>query len=212
MMNLEKLALAVSAVFAFSLSSSVLAQQMPEAQQPQAGQVQTMPVQPMTVQPMPSQPMQAQQPQTQAAPAQGMPAPQQGAADQYGPAAIVIQKLVATSAQGDFPCTQEELDRATEFLMKKAKAEGLNVTRDEILVGMGFIAGSLATFMDIQKQAASMQPQAQSPLPPEVMPAPNEAMPQAGAGNMNQQPQVLIPVQPMGQVAPSAPVAPQPAQ
>lgn len=212
MMNLEKLALAVSAVFAFSLSSSVLAQQMPEAQQPQAGQAQTMPVQPML-----SQPMQAQQPQTQAAPAQGMPAPQQGAADQYGPAAIVIQKLVATSAQGDFPCTQEELDRATEFLMKKAKAEGLNVTRDEILVGMGFIAGSLATFMDIQKQAASMQPQAQSPLPPEVMPAPNEAMPQAGAVNMNQQPQVLIPVQPMGQqpmgqVAPSAPVAAQPAQ
>lgn len=212
MMNLKKLVLAVSAVFAFSLSSSVLAQQVPEAQQPQAAPTQTMPVQPM-----PSQPMQDQQPQTPAAPAQGMTAPQQGAADQYGPAAIVIQKLVATSAQGDFPCTQEELDRATEFLMKKAKTEGLSVTRDEILVGMGFIAGSLATFMDIQKQAASMQPQAQSPLPPEVMPAPNEAMPQAGAGNMNQQPQVLIPVQPMGQqpmgqVAPSAPVAPMPAQ
>ena len=62
------------------------------------------------------------------------PAPQ--SANQFGPAAVVINKLVAMQNSGKFPVTQEELDRATEFLMNKAKAEGVEVTRDEALVGI----------------------------------------------------------------------------
>ena len=56
------------------------------------------------------------------------PAPQ--SANQFGPAAVVINKLVAMQNSGKFPVTQEELDRATEFLMNKAMAEGVEVTRD----------------------------------------------------------------------------------
>lgn len=158
-------------------------------------------------------------PQPQAAsvaPAQQVPQ----STNQFGPAAVVINKLVTMQDSGKFPVTQEELDRATEFLMNKAKAEGLTVTRDESLVGMGFIAGSLATFMDIQRQAAEMVSQAPTPLPPEVMPTPNveqQSNPSAPQATPQGIPQgtVLIPVQPAPvqpqQVAPvqNAPVAQQ---
>ena len=138
------------------------------------------------------------------APQAEAPAPQSANqfenANQFGPAAVVINKLVTMQNSGKFPVTQEELDKATEFLMNKAKAEGVDVTRDEALVGMGYIAGSLATFMDIQKQAAEMVPQAVTPLPPEVMPAPSVEPQQ--------------PAQPAPQVQPSdqAPQEQQPAQ
>lgn len=153
-------------------------------------------------------------------------------ANQFGPAAVVINKLVTMQNSGKFPVTQEELDKATEFLMNKAKAEGVEVTRDEALVGMGYIAGSLATFMDIQKQAAEMVPQAVTPLPPEVMPAtsvepqpaqpapqvqPSEQAPQVQQPSQMQiapqpvpQEEILVPVQPgqFQQGAPSAQNAP----
>lgn len=133
-------------------------------------------------------------------------------ANQFGPAAVVINKLVSMQNSGKFPVTQEELDRATEFLMNKAKAEGVEVTRDEALVGMGYIAGSLATFMDIQRQAAEMVPQPVTPLPPEVMPAPSvEQQPAQPAPQEQSAPQVPQ-VQPAPQVqqAPQAQLVPQP--
>ncbi len=171
------------------------------------------------------------------APQAEAPAPQSANqfenANQFGPAAVVINKLVTMQNSGKFPVTQEELDKATEFLMNKAKAEGVDVTRDEALVGMGYIAGSLATFMDIQKQAAEMVPQAVTPLPPEVMPAPSvepqqpaqpvpqvqpsEQTPQVQQPSQMQiapqpvpQEEILVPVQPgqFQQGAPSAQNAP----
>lgn len=138
------------------------------------------------------------------APQAEAPAPQSANqfenANQFGPAAVVINKLVTMQNSGKFPVTQEELDKATEFLMNKAKAEGVDVTRDEALVGMGYIAGSLATFMDIQKQAAEMVPQAVTPLPPEVMPAPSvepqqPAQPAPQVQSSEQTPQVQQPSQ-----------------
>ena len=138
------------------------------------------------------------------------PAPQ--SANQFGPAAVVINKLVAMQTAASFLVTQEELDRATEFLMNKAKAEGVEVTRDEALVGMGYIAGSLATFMDIQKQAAEMVPQPVTPLPPEVMPAPSvEQQPAQPAPQEQLAPQVPQAQQaPQVQQSPQAQLAPQP--
>ena len=118
---------------------------------------------------------------------------------------------------GKFPVTQEELDKATEFLMNKAKAEGVEVTRDEALVGMGYIAGSLATFMDIQKQA-EMVPQAVTPLPPEVMPAPSvepqtaqpapQVQPSEQAPQVQQPSQMQIAPQPLPQEEILVPVQP----
>ncbi len=137
-----------------------------------------------------------------------VPVPQQP--EQFGPAAVVINKLVTMQNSGKFPVTQEELDRATEFLMNKAKKEGVEVTRDEALVGMGYIAGSLATFMDIQKQAAEMVPQPMTPLPPEVMPAPVPDQQAQNAPQAAPQAEILVPVQPgqFQQPAPSAQNAP----
>ncbi|WP_308513219.1 hypothetical protein [uncultured Turicimonas sp.] len=139
-------------------------------------------------------------------------------ANQFGPAAVVINKLVTMQNSGKFLVTQEELDKATEFLMNKAKAEGVEVTRDEALVGMGYIAGSLATFMDIQKQAAEMVPQAVTPLPPEVMPAPSvepqtaqpapQVQPSEQAPQVQQPSQMQIAPQPLPQEEILVPVQP----
>ena len=145
-------------------------------------------------------------------------APAAQSANQFGPAAVVINKLVTMQNSGKFPVTQEELDKATEFLMNKAKAEGVEVTRDEALVGMGYIAGSLATFMDIQKQAAEMVPQAVTPLPPEVMPAPSvepqtaqpapQVQPSEQAPQVQQPSQMQIAPQPLPQEEILVPVQP----
>lgn len=156
------------------------------------------------------------------APQAEAPAPQSANqfenANQFGPAAVVINKLVTMQNSGKFPVTQEELDKATEFLMNKAKAEGVDVTRDEALVGMGYIAGSLATFMDIQKQAAEMVPQAVTPLPPEVMPAPSvepqtaqpapQVQPSEQAPQVQQPSQMQIAPQPLPQEEILVPVQP----
>ncbi len=103
-------------------------------------------------------------------------------AQDLGPAAIVINKLVSMASDTTFPVTQEELDRATEFVINKAKADGRDLTRDQALVGIGFIAGSLASYLDLQGQL-NTQPEAGQPAPgglPAPQPAPEaQAAPQA---------------------------------
>lgn len=70
-----------------------------------------------------------------------------------GPAAVVIQKL-ALGGMTDRPVavTQQELDQAVEFLIKQASAKGQSLTKEQALVSLGLIAGSLSSFLDITQK------------------------------------------------------------
>lgn len=73
---------------------------------------------------------------------------------QFGPASIVIRKLASMGDMevGEVPVTQDELEDAAEFLMERAAQNGQPITRDQALVGLGYIAGSLSAFLDIAKR------------------------------------------------------------
>ena len=70
-------------------------------------------------------------------------APQPEQQTPTNPAGEVIGKLATMGHMqfGDFPVTQTELDRASEFVQARAAQTGKTITRDQSLVALGYIAG-----------------------------------------------------------------------
>ena len=79
-------------------------------------------------------------------------APQPDQQAPTNPAGEVIGKLATMGHMqfGDFPVTQTELDRASEFVQARAAQTGKTITRDQSLVALGYIAGQLGVFMQLQ--------------------------------------------------------------
>lgn len=126
---------------------------------------------------------------------QTAPQPEQQAPT--NPAGEVIGKLASMGHMqfGDFPVTQTELDRASEFVQARAAQSGKTITRDQSLVALGYIAGQLGVFMQLQGNAQQQTPDDDLGPTPQAVPAP-QAAPQA-----SQQPAP----QPAPQAAPAAP-------
>lgn len=126
---------------------------------------------------------------------QTAPQPEQQAPT--NPAGAVIGKLASMGHMqfGDFPVTQTELDRASEFVQARAAQSGKTITRDQSLVALGYIAGQLGVFMQLQGNAQQQTPDDDLGPTPQAVPAP-QAAPQA-----SQQPAP----QPAPQAAPAAP-------
>lgn len=129
------------------------------------------------------------------------PAPQPEQQAPTNPAGEVIGKLASMGHMqfGDFPVTQTELDRASEFVQARAAQSGKTITRDQSLVALGYIAGQLGVFMQLQGNAQQQAPDDDLGPTPQAVPAP-QAAPQT-----SQQPA------PQGapQAAPAAPAVPQ---
>ena len=86
-------------------------------------------------------------------------APQPDQQAPTNPAGEVIGKLATMGHMqfGDFPVTQTELDRASEFVQARAAQTGKTITRDQSLVALGYIAGQLGVFMQLQGNGNAQQ-------------------------------------------------------
>ncbi|WP_337621899.1 serine/threonine protein kinase [Parasutterella sp.] len=124
-------------------------------------------------------------------------APQPDQQAPTNPAGEVIGKLATMGHMqfGDFPVTQTELDRASEFVQARAAQTGKTITRDQSLVALGYIAGQLGVFMQLQGNGNAQQQAPDDDLgpTPQAVPAP-QAAPQPAP-------------QPAPQAAPAAPQA-----
>lgn len=124
-------------------------------------------------------------------------APQPDQQAPTNPAGEVIGKLATMGHMqfGDFPVTQTELDRASEFVQARAAQTGKTITRDQSLVALGYIAGQLGVFMQLQGNGNAQQQAPDDDLgpTPQAVPAPQTA-PQPAP-------------QPAPQAAPAAPQA-----
>ncbi len=124
-------------------------------------------------------------------------APQPDQQAPTNPAGEVIGKLATMGHMqfGDFPVTQTELDRASEFVQARAAQTGKTITRDQSLVALGYIAGQLGVFMQLQGNGNTQQQAPDDDLgpTPQAVPAP-QAAPQPAP-------------QPAPQAAPAAPQA-----
>ena len=109
-------------------------------------------------------------------------APQPEQQTPTNPAGEVIGKLATMGHMqfGDFPVTQTELDRASEFVQARAAQTGKTITRDQSLVALGYIAGQLGVFMQLQGNGNTQQQAPDDDLgpTPQAVPAPQSA-PQA---------------------------------
>ena len=109
-------------------------------------------------------------------------APQPDQQAPTNPAGEVIGKLATMGHMqfGDFPVTQTELDRASEFVQARAAQTGKTITRDQSLVALGYIAGQLGVFMQLQGNGNAQQQAPDDDLgpTPQAVPAPQSA-PQA---------------------------------
>lgn len=134
---------------------------------------------------------------------QAAPQPDQQAPT--NPAGEVIGKLATMGHMqfGDFPVTQTELDRASEFVQARAAQTGKTITRDQSLVALGYIAGQLGVFMQLQGNGNAQQQAPDDDLgpTPQAVPAP-QAAPQVAPQTVPQPTP-----QPVPQAAPAAPQA-----
>ena len=107
-------------------------------------------------------------------------APQPEQQTPTNPAGEVIGKLAPMGHMqfGDFPVTQTELDRASEFVQARAAQTGKTITRDQSLVALGYIAGQLGVFMQLQGNGQQQAPDDDLGPTPQAVPAPQPA-PQA---------------------------------
>ena len=107
-------------------------------------------------------------------------APQPEQQTPTNPAGEVIGKLATMGHMqfGDFPVTQTELDRASEFVQARAAQTGKTITRDQSLVALGYIAGQLGVFMQLQGNGQQQAPDDDLGPTPHAVPAPQPA-PQA---------------------------------
>lgn len=123
---------------------------------------------------------------------QAAPQPEQQAPT--NPAGEVIGKLATMGHMqfGDFPVTQTELDRASEFVQARAAQTGKTITRDQSLVALGYIAGQLGVFMQLQGNGQQQAPDDDLGPTPQAVPAPQPA-PQAN----NQLPPGAVQAQPI---------------
>ena len=106
---------------------------------------------------------------------QAAPQPEQQAPT--NPAGEVIGKLATMGHMqfGDFPVTQTELDRASEFVQARAALTGKTITRDQSLVALGYIAGQLGVFMQLQGNGQQQAPDDDLGPTPQAVPAPQAA-------------------------------------
>ena len=106
---------------------------------------------------------------------QAAPQPEQQAPT--NPAGEVIGKLATMGHMqfGDFPVTQTELDRASEFVQARAAQTGKTITRDQSLVALGYIAGQLGVFMQLQGNGQQQAPDDDLGPTPQAVPAPQAA-------------------------------------
>ena len=106
-------------------------------------------------------------------------APQPDQQAPTNPAGEVIGKLATMGHMqfGDFPVTQTELDRASEFVQARAAQTGKTITRDQSLVALGYIAGQLGVFMQFQGNGNAQQQAPDDDLgpTPQAVPAPQAA-------------------------------------
>ena len=106
-------------------------------------------------------------------------APQPDQQAPTNPAGEVIGKLATMGHMqfGDFPVTQTELDRASEFVQARAAQTGKTITRDQSLVALGYIAGQLGVFMQLQGNGNTQQQAPDDDLgpTPQAVPAPQAA-------------------------------------
>ena len=106
-------------------------------------------------------------------------APQPDQQAPTNPAGEVIGKLATMGHMqfGDFPVTQTELDRASEFVQARAAQTGKTITRDQSLVALGYIAGQLGVFMQLQGNGNAQQQALDDDLgpTPQAVPAPQAA-------------------------------------
>ena len=121
-------------------------------------------------------------------------APQPEQQTPTNPAGEVIGKLATMGHMqfGDFPVTQTELDRASEFVQARAAQTGKTITRDQSLVALGYIAGQLGVFMQLQGNGQQQAPDDDLGPTPQAVPAPQPA-PQAN----NQLPPGAVQAQPI---------------
>ncbi len=101
-------------------------------------------------------------------------APQPEQQTPTNPAGEVIGKLATMGHMqfGDFPVTQTELDRASEFVQARAAQTGKTITRDQSLVALGYIAGQLGVFMQLQGNGQQQAPDDDLGPTPQAVPAP----------------------------------------
>ena len=123
-------------------------------------------------------------------------APQPDQQAPTNPAGEVIGKLATMGHMqfGDFPVTQTELDRASEFVQARAAQTGKTITRDQSLVALGYIAGQLGVFMQLQGNGNAQQQAPDDDLgpTPQAVPAP-QANNQLPPGAVQAQPIEIVP-------------------
>lgn len=135
-------------------------------------------------------------------------APQPDQQAPTNPAGEVIGKLATMGHMqfGDFPVTQTELDRASEFVQARAAQTGKTITRDQSLVALGYIAGQLGVFMQLQGNGNAQQQAPDDDLgpTPQAVPAPQAApqvapqtAPQTAPQANNQLPPGAVQAQPI---------------
>lgn len=135
-------------------------------------------------------------------------APQPDQQAPTNPAGEVIGKLATMGHMqfGDFPVTQTELDRASEFVQARAAQTGKTITRDQSLVALGYIAGQLGVFMQLQGNGNTQQQAPDDDLgpTPQAVPAPQAApqvapqtAPQTAPQANNQLPPGAVQAQPI---------------
>jgi len=124
-------------------------------------------------------------------------APQPDQQAPTNPAGEVIGKLATMGHMqfGDFPVTQTELDRASEFVQARAAQTGKTITRDQSLVALGYIAGQLGVFMQLQGNGNAQQQAPDDDLgpTPQAAPAAPQANNQLPPGAVQAQPIEIVP-------------------
>lgn len=122
------------------------------------------------------------------------------------PATSTIAKLASMGQMrfGEFPVDQAEINSASTFLMNRAQQYGIQMSRDQSLIALGYISGQLSALMQLPSEAVHHIPNAvESVAPVQAAPvAPSQTTPQI-------QPMPRIQPAPQAQLMPQAPAADQ---
>lgn len=129
------------------------------------------------------------------------------------PAASTIAKLASMGQMrfGEFPVDQAEINTASNFLINRAQQYGIQMSRDQSLIALGYISGQLGVLMQLPGKAAQRTPNVAepsapalaspvTPSQPQTQVPPTQTAPQVQAAPQVQQAPQLLPLPDVQQV------------
>lgn len=108
------------------------------------------------------------------------------------PATSTIAKLASMGQMkfGEFPVDQAEINIASNFLISRAQQYGIQMSRDQSLIALGYISGQLGVLMQLPGKAAQRTPNVVEPSAPALTSSVTPPQPQAQVPPAQTAPQI----------------------